>query len=73
MTDKLRSYGAAKSEIARLCVVRRRQLAFRSPARQGLPNQLTDAVPYVATLAALAISHRRRLTGVFVETIGTQS
>ena len=25
----------------------------------GLPNQLTDIAPYVATLAALAISHRR--------------
>jgi general nucleoside transport system permease protein len=27
---------------------------------QGLPNQLTDASPYLATLAALVISHRRR-------------
>ena len=26
----------------------------------GLPNQLTDISPYVATLAALVISHRRR-------------
>ena len=26
----------------------------------GLPNQLTDIAPYVATLAALVISHRRR-------------
>lgn len=28
---------------------------------QGLPNQLTDIAPYVATLAALVISHRRRI------------
>ena len=28
---------------------------------QGLPNQLTDVAPYVATLAVLAISHRRRI------------
>lgn len=27
---------------------------------QGLPNQLTDAVPYVVTLLALVISHRTR-------------
>jgi simple sugar transport system permease protein len=27
---------------------------------QGLPNQLTDIAPYVVTLAALAISHRKR-------------
>jgi ABC-type uncharacterized transport system permease subunit len=27
---------------------------------RGLPNQLTDIAPYVVTLAALAISHRRR-------------
>ena len=27
---------------------------------EGLPNQLTDIVPYVVTLAALAISRRRR-------------
>jgi ABC-type uncharacterized transport system permease subunit len=27
---------------------------------QGLPNQLTDMAPYVVTLAALIISHRRR-------------
>ena len=27
---------------------------------QGLPNQLTDISPYLATLAALVISHRRR-------------
>jgi len=26
----------------------------------GLPNQLTDIAPYVATLAALVVSHRRR-------------
>lgn len=27
---------------------------------RGLPNQLTDMAPYVVTLAALAISHRKR-------------
>lgn len=27
---------------------------------RGLPNQLTDAAPYVATLLALVVSHRRR-------------
>jgi simple sugar transport system permease protein len=27
---------------------------------RGLPNQLTDIAPYVVTLLALAISHRRR-------------
>ncbi len=27
---------------------------------RGLPNQLTDVAPYVATLAALVVSHRRR-------------
>ncbi len=27
---------------------------------QGLPNQLTDIAPYVVTLAALILSHRRR-------------
>ena len=27
---------------------------------EGLPNQLTDAVPYVVTLIALVLSHRRR-------------
>jgi simple sugar transport system permease protein len=27
----------------------------------GLPNQLTDIAPYVATLLALVISHRRRI------------
>jgi ABC-type uncharacterized transport system permease subunit len=27
---------------------------------QGLPNQLTDIAPYVVTLAALVLSHRRR-------------
>jgi len=26
---------------------------------RGLPNQLTDIAPYVATLLALVISHRR--------------
>ena len=26
----------------------------------GLPNQLTDISPYVATLAALVVTHRRR-------------
>ena len=26
----------------------------------GLPNQLTDMSPYLATLAALVVSHRRR-------------
>lgn len=28
---------------------------------QGLPSQLTDTAPYVVTLAALVLSHRRRL------------
>jgi simple sugar transport system permease protein len=28
----------------------------------GLPNQLTDIAPYVATLLALVVSHRRRIT-----------
>jgi len=28
---------------------------------EGLPNQLTDIAPYVVTLAALVISHRKRL------------
>jgi general nucleoside transport system permease protein len=28
---------------------------------QGLPNQLTDIAPYVVTLAALAISYRKRI------------
>ena len=27
---------------------------------EGLPNQLTDIAPYVVTLAALVLSHRRR-------------
>ncbi|MCX5496672.1 ABC transporter permease [Kaistia dalseonensis] len=31
---------------------------------QGLPNQLTDVVPYVVTLIALVISHRRRRSRV---------
>ena len=36
---------------------------------QGLPNQLTDIVPYVVTLAALAISRRRRQKNAVIETI----
>jgi simple sugar transport system permease protein len=28
---------------------------------RGLPNQLTDVAPYIATLVALVISHRRRI------------
>jgi simple sugar transport system permease protein len=28
---------------------------------RGLPNQLTDVAPYVATLLALVVSHRRRI------------
>jgi hypothetical protein len=28
---------------------------------RGLPNQLTDIAPYVATLLALVITHRRRV------------
>ncbi len=28
---------------------------------EGLPNQLTDIAPYLVTIAALAISHRKRL------------
>jgi ABC-type uncharacterized transport system permease subunit len=35
---------------------------------QGLPNQLTDISPYLATLAALVISHRRR-TGTSRRTV----
>ena len=31
---------------------------------QGLPNQLTDIAPYVVTLAALALSHRRTRAAV---------
>ena len=31
---------------------------------QGLPNQLTDIAPYVVTLAALALSHRRARAAV---------
>ena len=31
---------------------------------QGLPNQLTDIAPYVVTLAALALSHRKRVRAV---------
>ena len=33
---------------------------------QGLPNQLTDIAPYVVTLAALAISHRKRVRDAVV-------
>ena len=29
---------------------------------RGLPNQLTDIAPYVVTLLALVITHRRRIT-----------
>jgi ABC-type uncharacterized transport system permease subunit len=29
---------------------------------QGLPNQLTDISPYVVTLAALVLSHRKRIS-----------
>ena len=36
---------------------------------QGLPNQLTDIVPYVVTLLALALSHRKRLKRRAAETI----
>lgn len=36
---------------------------------QGLPNQLTDIVPYVVTLAALAISWRRRQKKAVIQTI----
>jgi general nucleoside transport system permease protein len=36
---------------------------------EGLPNQLTDIVPYVVTLAALAISQRRREKKAVVQTI----
>ena len=36
---------------------------------QGLPNQLTDIVPYVVTLAALAISRRRREKKAVIQTI----
>jgi ABC-type uncharacterized transport system permease subunit len=31
---------------------------------QGLPNQLTDIAPYVVTLVALVISHRRRMRAI---------
>ncbi len=40
---------------------------------QGLPNQLTDIFPYVVTLAALAISYRRRLRRVFIGPAAAQS
>ncbi len=33
---------------------------------QGLPNQLADIAPYVVTLAALAISHRKRVRNAVV-------
>lgn len=36
---------------------------------EGLPNQLTDIVPYVVTLAALAISRRRREKKAVIQTI----
>ncbi len=36
---------------------------------QGLPNQLTDILPYVVTLAVLAVSHGRRKGGAYLETI----
>jgi general nucleoside transport system permease protein len=36
---------------------------------QGLPNQLTDIVPYVVTLGALAISRQRRQKKAAIETI----
>jgi general nucleoside transport system permease protein len=36
---------------------------------EGLPNQLTDIVPYVVTLAALAISRRHRQKKAVMETI----
>lgn len=36
---------------------------------EGLPNQLTDVLPYVVTLAVLAVSHRRRNSPVYVETL----
>ena len=36
---------------------------------EGLPNQLTDIVPYVVTLAALAISRRQREKKAVIETL----
>jgi simple sugar transport system permease protein len=35
---------------------------------EGLPNQLTDIAPYVVTLAALVISHRKRLRAALPST-----
>jgi general nucleoside transport system permease protein len=35
---------------------------------QGLPNQLTDVSPYVVTLIALAVSHRKRLRAAMPST-----
>jgi general nucleoside transport system permease protein len=35
---------------------------------QGLPNQLTDIAPYLVTLVALAISHRKRVRVAVVST-----
>jgi simple sugar transport system permease protein len=40
---------------------------------QGLPNQLTDILPYVVTLAVLAISHQRRKGQIYVETVAARS
>jgi general nucleoside transport system permease protein len=40
---------------------------------QGLPNQLTDVLPYVATLVVLAVSHQRRKGQVYVETIAART
>ena len=39
---------------------------------QGLPNQLTDVLPYVVTLVVLAFSHRRRKGQVYVETVAAR-
>ena len=40
---------------------------------QGLPNQLTDILPYVVTLAVLAVSHRRRKGQAYLETIAARA
>ena len=40
---------------------------------EGLPNQLTDVVPYVVTLAALAISYHKRQKTALVEAITTHA
>ncbi len=40
---------------------------------EGLPNQLTDVVPYVVTLAALAISYHKRQKKAVVEAITTHA